>query len=717
MRNKFLTKILGTTLGIAMAIGVGVGVANYNKTAQKLDAYTSTTEFELVTSTSQLVAGAKYIMGATYNNNNYFVNKTSNANNRLLTTASISANNRVVVGNNIMPLTLGGSAGAWTFATNDYGGTDGYFNTTNTTSKNYLKIVADLDNYAYFSINITNNDATITCTGKSSRNIIYLYRSSQIAAYSEQTTGTDYFSPRLYKEVPITQTVSGETAGTVGIGVVLSTNASSSTSWSFVSNTAGATLSASTGASVTVHAANAGTVTVKAECDGYTDATHTIVFSAPAGQCVVSFDLNAPSNTTTPASIENQIVDENDYAVEPSPAPTRESSEDYNYTFAGWFTDQNADPNNDVPFDFEHTPINADLPLYAVWNEIAKPASQKIEERLATRSALTYNTSVVSEATLDVLTRETTSVANEDQTYPAWSNKTATSTAVYAGCSSGDKDSIQLRSKNSNSGVITTASGGNAKKITVVWQGDTMNGRTLNVYGKNTAYTDATELYDAETQGTLLGTIVKGTSTSLTFATAYPFVGFRSNDGAMYLSSVTIQWGESEYSFTNVKAKFGGYVTKALWDELNAESPIQGYGVMISTTDVDPVGYIRDKHFKSEYATAIELAEGNIDNAIGLVCNGTKILNFAKSGTPYLHEAANEANYTEDTYAWNLVQSINSDHLERTYVAVAYIRTNAGLVFLEEERISVKDIAARMISSGDYDESPLYGSLNYLANL
>ena len=36
MRNKFLTKILGATLGLAMAIGVGVGVANYNNKAVKV---------------------------------------------------------------------------------------------------------------------------------------------------------------------------------------------------------------------------------------------------------------------------------------------------------------------------------------------------------------------------------------------------------------------------------------------------------------------------------------------------------------------------------------------------------------------------------------------------------------------------------------------------------------------------------------------------------
>ena len=37
MRNKFLTKILGATLGLAMAIGVGVGVAANNKTAKEVN--------------------------------------------------------------------------------------------------------------------------------------------------------------------------------------------------------------------------------------------------------------------------------------------------------------------------------------------------------------------------------------------------------------------------------------------------------------------------------------------------------------------------------------------------------------------------------------------------------------------------------------------------------------------------------------------------------
>ena len=47
MRNKFLTKILGATLGLAMAIGVGVGVAANNRVAKGLDAGTNTVTFSM----------------------------------------------------------------------------------------------------------------------------------------------------------------------------------------------------------------------------------------------------------------------------------------------------------------------------------------------------------------------------------------------------------------------------------------------------------------------------------------------------------------------------------------------------------------------------------------------------------------------------------------------------------------------------------------------
>jgi len=140
----------------------------------------------------------------------------------------------------------------------------------------------------------------------------------------------------------------------------------------------------------------------------------------------------------------------------------------------------------------------------------------------------------------DELDQEFTGVTGTN--YTIWSGKTSNSNAVYAGNSAGGNSSIQLRSNNSNSGVITTTSGGKVKKVTVTWNSNTANGRTLNVYGKNTAYTAASDLYNSSNQGTLLGTIVCGTSTELTITADYEFVGFCSNSGAMYLEKVQIVW-------------------------------------------------------------------------------------------------------------------------------------------------------------------------------
>ena len=142
---------------------------------------------------------------------------------------------------------------------------------------------------------------------------------------------------------------------------------------------------------------------------------------------------------------------------------------------------------------------------------------------------------------IDVLNRTTTGITGTS--YSTWYGKTDNSDAVYAGQSAGGNESIQLRSKDSNSGVITTASGGKLKKVVVVWNNGTESGRTLDVYGSNTAYESAADLYAANTQGTKLGSIVyDGTSTELTITGDYAFIGLRSNNGALYLDNITITW-------------------------------------------------------------------------------------------------------------------------------------------------------------------------------
>lgn len=191
-----------------------------------------------------------------------------------------------------------------------------------------------------------------------------------------------------------------------------------------------------------------------------------------------------------------------------------------------------------------------------------------------------YNLGVLTDAesqniVTDTLNRELTGVTGNS--YTNWSDKkTVTSTAVYAGNSAGDNDSIQLRSNNSNSGIVTTTSGGKVKKVVVTWNSNTVAGRTLNIYGKNTAYSAATDLYSTSTQGTKIGSIVCGTSTELVIEGDYEYIGMRSNSGAMYITEIKITWDTS-----NVEVD-----TKTLETPVIEDAEVTTNSIKVSWSDV-----------------------------------------------------------------------------------------------------------------------------------
>ena len=143
-----------------------------------------------------------------------------------------------------------------------------------------------------------------------------------------------------------------------------------------------------------------------------------------------------------------------------------------------------------------------------------------------------------------VVDQLTTSTFGSPDKYTDWSGKSASSDATYAGNSTTySTNAIQIRAT-SPSGIITTTSGGKAKKVVVDWNTGTTSGRTLQVYGKNTAYTEAANLYNDSDKGTLLGTIVYGTSTELVISGDYTYIGLRSASNTMYLNKISIHWGE-----------------------------------------------------------------------------------------------------------------------------------------------------------------------------
>ena len=128
--------------------------------------------------------------------------------------------------------------------------------------------------------------------------------------------------------------------------------------------------------------------------------------------------------------------------------------------------------------------------------------------------------------------------------YQDFSGVSGTNGAVYAGNNSKtNTGAIQLRSKNSNSGIVTTTSGGKVKKITVEWDSATAANKELDVYVSNSAFENASNLYNISGDTIIkAGTITCGSTTELTIDRDYEYVGLRSKDGAMYITSITITY-------------------------------------------------------------------------------------------------------------------------------------------------------------------------------
>lgn len=170
---------------------------------------------------------------------------------------------------------------------------------------------------------------------------------------------------------------------------------------------------------------------------------------------------------------------------------------------------------------------------------------------------------------VDVLTREVTEVTSTR--YAEWSGKKV-NIAVYAGnsakYSTNESDAIQLRSTD-NSGVVTTLSGGYATKISVKWNAGTSKGRILQVYGSMTPYLSASDLY-GDAAGVLLGKLAIPDPfepvSELEISRNFPYIGFRSESGALYLDEVKVYWSTIPAETSSLSS-------------ISVESPKTGYKV------------------------------------------------------------------------------------------------------------------------------------------
>lgn len=141
-----------------------------------------------------------------------------------------------------------------------------------------------------------------------------------------------------------------------------------------------------------------------------------------------------------------------------------------------------------------------------------------------------------------------TGVTAGSTSYTNWTKTAENSGVTYIGNSAGSNSSVQLRTDIKNdmySGIVSTSSAGYVKKVSVDWNTSTTNGRVLDIYVDDKAYTSTSELYGNSIKGTKIGTITKGTTTELEIPDGYTYIGLRSNSGALYATKITIIWEEA----------------------------------------------------------------------------------------------------------------------------------------------------------------------------
>jgi len=202
--------------------------------------------------------------------------------------------------------------------------------------------------------------------------------------------------------------------------------------------------------------------------------------------------------------------------------------------------------------------------------------------------------------------------------YTAKTGITATSDAVYAAQSAGGNQSIQLRSNNNNSGIVSTTSGGKIKSVTITFNGNTAEARVANIYGSNSAYESPSDLYNTSKQGTLLGTISAGNPQTVTVEGDYEYIGIRSASGAMYIDKIEIVWETGETPVSNVATPTftpnGGKFVGTTSVEIACET--EGATIYYSMNGEDPV-----VGSSPQYGRALPIAETTTVKAIAVKGN------------------------------------------------------------------------------------------------
>ena len=185
----------------------------------------------------------------------------------------------------------------------------------------------------------------------------------------------------------------------------------------------------------------------------------------------------------------------------------------------------------------EYASIDSATGLLTVSNELVAEQTATIHLVVGSLSAdKTVTLKPVSEVT-DSITLAKLFSTSIGTTYTDFSGKKDASDAVYAGQCAGGNDAIQIRSKNSNSGIYSSTSGGRIVSVTLHFSSADTQSSGVKIVASNTAFSSTSDLFSA----TVVATLTKD-NPSYEFVDSYQYVGVISAGGAHYFDSIDFVW-------------------------------------------------------------------------------------------------------------------------------------------------------------------------------
>ena len=350
----------------------------------------------------------------------------------------------------------------------------------------------------------------------------------------------------------------------------------------------------------------------------------------------------------------------------------------------------------------------------------------------------------------DLVTDELTitkSNFGSDSGYQNWKNPLSDVTdASYIGYSN-KADFFQLRTSDNTAGIITTASGGYLRKITIEWGSSTKDGRKLDIYGSNAAYTSTTDLFDTNKQGTKLGSITYHTTdaeTELTIDGNYKYIGLRFASDAIYMDKISIGWElipevtgltiSSSALSLDVYSNPNASLTAEITVKNGASDSLEWSSSNNAVVDVDEEGHLTALKAGSATITVASMFDSSFSDTCSVTVTDSTPAAEALKGTGAYSKVSSQLGIDNG----NLVESFNFDsnglysvafskgtntnNAPRYYSKGSSVRTYGGntftitgksitkIVFTFGSEDGTNSINA---SSGNYDDNGTWIALEY----